>query len=133
MLEWCVEIEVLDVKSGKPGIRLGEDTVDEELDEFKGAGGCANITRVTDVIAFYDDVHVVGVILLGPVLAYHLGVSDLVATVWGDVMEVNDEEGVCSQNTLTWDLRVAVEALAKPAKLLGIGEVPGELMLGVAA
>ena len=54
---------------------MGEDTVDEELDKFEGASGCANITRVTDVIATYDDAFAVGVILLGPVLTYHLGRS----------------------------------------------------------
>ena len=65
LLERSVEVEVLDVKSGKPGARLREDTVDEELDKFKGASGCADITRVTDAIATYGDACAVGVILLG--------------------------------------------------------------------
>ena len=81
LLHGHVEVEVFDVKCGKPGARLGEDTVDEELDEFKGAGGCANITRVTDAIASYGDTCAVGVILLGPVLAYHLGVCDLLVAI----------------------------------------------------
>ena len=54
-IHWCAEVEVLDVKNGKPGFGSGEDTVDEELDEFKGAGGSANVTRVTDTVAGYSD------------------------------------------------------------------------------
>ena len=131
-LERCVEVEVFDVEHGKPGTGLGEDTVDEELDEFKGAGRCANITRVTYAIASYGDVHAVGVILLGPVLAYHLGVCDLLLAVWGDVMVVDDEEGVSAQYAPSWDICAVVEALIEPAKFLDI-EVPGVLMLGVAA
>ena len=53
LLQRCVEVEVFDVKSGKLGTRSSEKAVDEELDEFKGAGGCANITRVTYAIASY--------------------------------------------------------------------------------
>ena len=48
-------------------------------------------------------------------------------------MVVNNDEGICTQNALTWDLGGVVEALTEPAKSLGIGEVPCELMLGVVA
>ena len=111
-LQGHVEVEVFDVKSSKLGTRMGENAVDEELYEFKGASGCANITRVTDAIASYGDACVVGVILLGLVLAYHLGVCDLIVAVRGYVVVVNDDEGICTQYALTWDCEGAVEALA---------------------
>ena len=71
---------------------------------FEQASGHANITRVTYAIASYGDVPVEGVVLLGLVLAYHLGVCDLLAAVQENVMQVDDEEGACDENMLTWDL-----------------------------
>ena len=111
-LQGHVEVEVFDVKGSKLSTRLGEDTVDEEFDEFKGAGGCANITRVTDAIATYGDACAEGVILLWPVFTYHLGVHDLILAVRGNVMVVDDDEGICTQDTLAQDRGGAVEALA---------------------
>jgi hypothetical protein len=34
LVGWNVKIEVLEVHGGKPGIRLGENTVDEQFDKF---------------------------------------------------------------------------------------------------
>ncbi len=33
-VEWGVQIEVLEVHGGKPGVMLGENTVDKHLDKF---------------------------------------------------------------------------------------------------
>ena len=112
MLKRCVEVEVFDVECGKPGTRVGEETFDEELDEFKGAGGSTNITWVADAIAINGNACAEGIILLWPVFTYHLGVHDLILAVRGYVMVANDDEGICTQDALTWDHGGAVEALA---------------------
>ena len=91
---------------------LGEDAVDEDLDKFKGAGGSADITGVTDAIATNGDACVEGVILLWLVFTYHLGVHDLILAVRGYAVEVGDDKSICTQDALTRDHGGAVEALA---------------------
>jgi hypothetical protein len=34
MVEWGVQIEVFEIHGGKPGVMLGENTIEEQFDEF---------------------------------------------------------------------------------------------------
>ena len=53
--EGGTEVEVFDVEEGKIGVASGQNAVDDELDKLEGAGGCANVARITDAVATDGD------------------------------------------------------------------------------
>ncbi len=82
-VEQVVKIEVLEVHGGKPGITLGENTVDKQ---FSG---------IHNVVAAKGDARAAGVVsFLRSDLANNLAVGDFSATVGCDLVVGNGEEGV---------------------------------------
>ncbi len=63
-VEWGVKIEVFEVHGGKPGITLGENTVDKQFEKFNGARGGTYISRIRDVVAANGHAHAVSVVSL---------------------------------------------------------------------
>ena len=59
------QVEVGNFKGVKPGIVSRQENVDKELDEFQGASGCDNITRIANAIATDGDTSSIGVRFLG--------------------------------------------------------------------
>ena len=110
-----VRIEILQVNGAEPCTPPGEDTVEEEFDEFKGGGVGANIAGEANPVATNGDTDLVRVILFRANFADNHGMTDLLALVEGGVLVVNDEEGVGTQYPLTCWRRSRTNALAEPA------------------
>ena len=71
-VEWSLEVEVLDVKGDKLFVLLGEDAVENELDEVEGCGLDANAAGLCDVLADNGDASAVEDGLLRPDVANNL-------------------------------------------------------------
>ncbi len=108
-----VQIEVFEVDGAEASTFSGEDTVEEELDEFKRGLVGADIARIADSVAANGDMGAVWVILFRMNLADDHGVVDLLALVGRDVLVVNEEEGVGTCYPLTIRCRALSNALAK--------------------
>ncbi len=90
-----VQIEVLEVRGGKPGMTLGENTVDKQFDKFNGAREGTYISGIHDVVSANGDACAFGIVsLLWSDLANDLGVGDFSAVVGWDLVVGNGEEGV---------------------------------------
>ena len=70
---------------------------------------------------------------MGLDFAYDFGVGDFVSAVGGDVLVVNDKEGIGVKDTLTYVIGAGSNALAQAAKFVGVGSVQGVRVLGVLA
>ncbi len=110
---WSVEIEVLYVDDAEPCSLSGEDTVEEQLDEFERGRVGANVAWIADSITADGDTGAVRVILLRMKLADDCGVADLLALVGQDVLVVNEEEGVGACYLLTIWHRARSNVLAQ--------------------
>jgi hypothetical protein len=108
-----VQIEVFEVNGAEASTFSGEDTVEEELDEFKQGLVGADIVSIADSVAPNGDTGAVRVILFRTNLADDHGVADLLALVGWDVLVVNEEEGVGTCYPLTIRRRARSNALAK--------------------
>jgi hypothetical protein len=82
---WSVKIEVFYVDGAEPCSLSGEDTVEEQLDEFERGRVGANVTWIADSITNDGDMGAVRVILLRMNLAEDCGVADLLALMGRDV------------------------------------------------
>ena len=71
-----------------------DDAVEKEFDDFKGGGVGANIPGEANPGASNGDMGPVRFILLRSDFADNHGMTDLLALVEGDVLVVDDEEGV---------------------------------------
>ncbi len=108
-----VQIEVFEVNGAEASTFSGEDTVEEELNEFKRGRVGANIARIADSVAANGDTGAVRVILFEINLTDDHGVADLLVLVGRDVLVVNEEEGVGTCYLLTiWRIAQS-NALAK--------------------
>ncbi len=112
---WSVEIEAFYVDGAEPCSLSGEDTVEEQLDQFEQGRVGANVAWIADSITTDGDVGAVWVILLRTNLADNRGVADLLALVGRDVLVVNEEEGVGAYYPLTIWRRTQSNALAQAA------------------
>ena len=70
---------------------------------------------------------------MGLDFAYDFGVGDFVSAVGGDVLVVNDKEGIGVKDTLTYVIGAGSNALAQAAKFVGVGSVQGVRVLGFLA
>jgi hypothetical protein len=126
-----VKVEVFKVNGAEPCALPGEDAVEEELDEFKGCGVGASVARKANPVAAYGDTSSVRVILVWADFTDHHGVADLLALVEGDVLEVDEKEGVGTPYPLFGWRSSRANALAKPPELVSVGGIPHSLVAGV--
>ena len=75
-------------------LKRGEDTVEEEFDKFKGSSVSANVARIADSVASNGDTSSIWIILLWTDFTDHHGMTNLLALVEGNVLVVDEEEGV---------------------------------------
>ena len=85
------------------------------------------------MVAADGDSHAVGVLLLWADLTDNQGVGDLLKSVVRDVMAVDSEEVIRSLEALSCSLCVIYYPLAEAAHLIGVGNCPGGVVLGVFA
>ncbi len=89
------------VNGAEPCTLPGDDALEKEFDEFKGGGVGADIPGKSNSGATNGDTGSVRVILLRSNFADNHGMTDLLALVEGNVLIVNDEEGVGTRYPLT--------------------------------
>ena len=65
--------------------------------------------------------------------SYDFGVGGFVSAVGGDVLVVNDKEGIGVKDTLTYVIGAGSNALAQAIKFFGVGLVPSVCVRGVLA
>ena len=98
-----IKIEVLEVNGAEACALPGEDTVEEEFDKFKRSSVSANITRIADSVASNGDTSSIRVILLWTDFTDHHGMTNLLALVEGNVLVVDEDEGVgTGYSLLSW-------------------------------
>jgi hypothetical protein len=120
-----VQIEVLEVHGGKPGITLGENTVDKQFVKFNRARGGSYISGIRDVVSANGDACVVGIVsLLWSDLANNLRVDVFSAAIGWDLAVGNGKEGVGAFDAFAF-IGTGANALAKAPQSICIGGVPG--------
>jgi hypothetical protein len=126
-----IKVEVLKVNGAEPSALPGEDTVEEEFDEFKGCGVGANVARIANPVSADGDTGSVRIILLWADFTDHHGMTDLLALVEGDVLEVDEKEGVGTSYPLFGWRSTRANALAEPPEFVSVGGIPNSLVAGV--
>ncbi len=96
---WGIEVEVLEVDGAESRAFAREETVEQQLEEFKGRGVGAGISRVTNTTASNDDAGTIRIVFIRSHFTHYHGVADFLSFVSGDVMIVNDKEGVSARNS----------------------------------
>ena len=77
-----------------------EDSVDDELNQFKQSCWCANVPGVTYAVSSNGDPCSVRIFFMVSVLAHNLGVRNLVAAVAGDIFASDYPKSVSSLDAL---------------------------------
>jgi hypothetical protein len=124
------EIEVGDVEGAELGAFTGENTVNNELDKFKGSSFGANIAWVADSVAGYRDSGAVRISFLWANFADNIAVANFFETFGRNVSEVNDMEGICAVHRWLGGVRAFV-SLAETSKFFSIGRAPDVFVLGM--
>ena len=124
------EIEVGDVEGAELGAFAGENTVNHELDKFKGSSFGANIAWVADSVAGYRDSGAVRISFLWANFADNIAVANFFETFGRNVSEVNDMEGVGAIYRWLGGIRT-FESLAETSEFFGVGGAPDVFVLGM--
>jgi len=95
---WGIEVEVLEVDGAESGSFAREDTVEQQLKEFKGCGVGANISRVTNTATADGDAGTIRIIFFRPNFAHYHGEADFLLFVGRDVGIVDKKEGVSARD-----------------------------------
>ena len=94
------------------------------FEDLQGGCGCAHITWVVDVIATYGDAGAIGVLFLGENCADHGGVGDLFASIEGNILLIDDKEGIRAFDALDFSVCSCYHALAEASHIVGEVLVP---------
>ena len=96
---WGIKVEVLEVDGAEACAFARKYTVEEHLEEFEGCGVGTNIPWETDVTATDGDTGTIRVVFFRAHFTHYHGVADFLSFVSGDVMIVNEKEGVSARNS----------------------------------
>jgi hypothetical protein len=96
---WGIEVEVLEVDGAESRAFAREDTVYQQLEEFKGRGVGADISWVTNTTASNGAAGTIRIVFIRSHFTHYHGVADFLSFVNGDVMIVDDIEGVSASNS----------------------------------
>jgi hypothetical protein len=130
---WGIKVEVLEVNGAESCAIAREDTVEQQLKEFKGCGVGAYISRVTDMTASDGDAGAIRIVFIMSHFTHYHGVADFLSFVSGDVMIVNDKESVSACNPFGGGGGSRPNSLTQLSKLVGVGSVPCCLVAGIAS
>ncbi len=96
---WGIQEEVLEVDGAESCAIAREDTVEQQLEKFKGRDVGADISRVTNTTASNGDAGTIRIVFIRLHFTHYHGVADFLSFVSGDVMIVDDKEGVSASNS----------------------------------
>ena len=63
------QLKMSDVKNNKACMAAGEYSIDDKFDKFEQSSRCDNVPGVADLITSNGDLGLVGIFLVGPILA----------------------------------------------------------------
>jgi len=95
---WGIKVEVLEADGAESRAFAREDTVDQLLEEFKGRGVGADISWVTNRTTSDGDAGTIRIVFIRLNFTHYHGVADFLLFVSGDVMIVDEKEGVSARN-----------------------------------
>ena len=95
---WGIEVEVLEVDGAESRSFAREDTVEQQLEEFKGRGVGANISWVTNTATANGDAGTIRIVFFRPHFTHYHGVADFLSFVGRDVGIVDEKEGVSARD-----------------------------------
>ena len=95
---WGIEVEVFEVNGAESRAFAREDTVEQQLEEFKGRGVGADISWVTNTTTSDGDAGTIRIVFIRLNFTHYHGEADFLLFVSGDVMIVNEKEGVSARN-----------------------------------
>jgi len=95
---WGIKVEVLEVNGAESHAFAREDTVEQQLEEFKGRGVGADISWVTNATTSDGDTGTIRIIFIRSNFTHYHGVADFLLFVSGDVIIVDEKEGVSARN-----------------------------------
>jgi len=96
---WSIEVEVLEVDGAESSAFAREDTVEQQLEEFKGHDAGADISWVTNTTSADGDAGTIRIAFIRLNFTHYHGVADFLSFVSGDVMIVDDKESVSARNS----------------------------------
>jgi hypothetical protein len=73
---WGIEVEVLEVDGAELSAFAREDTVEQQLEEFKGHGVGADISWVTNTTTFDGDAGTIRIVFIRSNFTHYYGVAD---------------------------------------------------------
>ena len=79
---------------------MRQDTVNHDIDNFKGTCGCAYFSWISDVATSNGDMCKLGIFLLRSDLTHNHGVEILFSSVLRGIFESNDAESFHALHTL---------------------------------
>ena len=85
------------------------------------------------MVAVYGDASAIRIQFFGADFADHFGVSDFLAAVEGNVVVVNDAEGVSAGDSFGGAICCRANALTEAAQFVGVGFAPHLSKCGVFA
>ncbi len=96
--QWGIKVEVLEVNGAESSAFAREDTVEQQLEEFKGCSVGADISWVTNTTTSDGDAGTIRIVFIRSNFTHYHGVADFLSFVSRDVMIVNEKEGVSARN-----------------------------------
>jgi hypothetical protein len=128
---WGIKVEVLEVNGAEARAFVRENTVEQQLEEFKGRGVGAYIPRVTDAIASDGDAGTIRIVFIRPHCTHYHGMADFLSFVGRDVIKMNDKKCVSACNPFGIGSGSRTNSLMQSSELVGIGSVPCCLVAGI--
>ena len=125
---WGIKVEVLEVDGAEARAFAREHTVEEQLEEFEGRRVSADISRVTNTTATNGDAGTIRIVFFRAHLTNYHGVADFLLFVGGNIVIVDEKEGVSARNSFGGGGGSRPNSLAQSSKLVGLGSVPSCLV-----
>jgi hypothetical protein len=128
---WGIKVKVLEVDGAEARAFAREHTVEEHLEEFERRGVGANIPWETDVTATNSDAGTIGIVFFRAHFTNYHGVADFLSFVGGDIVIVDEKEGVSARNSFRVGGGSQTNSLAQSSEFVGVGSVPSCLVSGI--
>jgi hypothetical protein len=101
------------------------------LEEFKGRGVGTNIPWETDATATNGDAGTIRIVFFRAHFTNYHGVADFLSFVGGNIVIVDEKEGVSARNSFGVGGGSRTNSLAQSSELVGVGGVPSCLVAGI--
>ena len=99
-LRWVLEVKVFLIKGNKARVATRQNTVNDVFDDVDRTGWCTYIPGVANLTPCGGDARAIWILLVRFDLADNHGVSNFVLSVSGDILKLDEAEGVFAFHAL---------------------------------